>query len=248
MPKTVIQDHLQGTYRILGPRAETGFQEHLAGGKEGAMIGRRSILPVLIMVGLLLLPVLGACTGDEGPQGPAGPAGPAGPGLTDEQEATLEDAASFADGIPWPALDEVLRGCPACHVLVDPETGQFTLPYEAHERSEARDGEHPGVAPDGTPIGPTDEAGVETCLLCHAPGTEAREGKGVIAPLSLRDIVHPAHMSSQWFKLHYGGGCFTCHNVDGEAEFEVLTEKVDVNEKGVPNPDDVPIPGAIEVH
>ena len=42
--------------------------------------------------------------------------------------------------------------------------------------------------------------------------------------------------------------CFTCHNVNAEGEFEVLTEAVDVNEKGVPNPEQIPIPGAIEVH
>jgi hypothetical protein len=77
-------------------------------------------------------------------------------------------------------------------------------------------------------------------------GCFSLEGKGVMAPLSLRDIVHPAHMSSQIFKLHYGGNCFTCHNVNGEGEFELLTEAVDVNEKGVPNPDKLPIPGATE--
>ncbi len=66
----------------------------------------------------------------------------------------------------------------------------------------------------------------------------------MIAPLALRDIVHPAHMNSQYFKLHYGGNCFTCHNINGEGEWELLTEKVDVNEKGVPNPDLLPIPGS----
>lgn len=54
-------------------------------------------------------------------------------------------------------------------------------------------------------------------------------------------------MGSQYFKLHYGGSCFTCHNVNGEGEWELLTEKVDVNEKGVPNPDVLPIPGAQEI-
>jgi thiosulfate dehydrogenase len=51
-------------------------------------------------------------------------------------------------------------------------------------------------------------------------------------------------MNSQFFKLHYGGNCFTCHNVNGEGEWELLTDKVDVNEKGVPNPETLPIPGA----
>jgi hypothetical protein len=133
-------------------------------------------------------------------------------------------------------------------VLVDPETGGYTLPFEAHERAEARGNEHPEVAPDGTSLASTEEVRVTTCLLCHAPGTGAREGKGNIAPLALRDIVHPAHMGSQYFKLHYGGNCFTCHNVNGEGEFELLTEAVEVNEKGVPDPEKLPIPGAIELH
>jgi thiosulfate dehydrogenase len=163
--------------------------------------------------------------------------------LTEEQTTALETAGNLA-AIQFPALDEVRRGCPACHALVDPETGQYTLPYEAHERAEARGGEHPEVAPDGTSLAPTEEVNVTTCLQCHAPGTGDRAGKGVIAPLSLRDIVHPAHMNSQYFKLHYGGNCFTCHNINGEGGWDLLTENVDVNDKGVPNPENLPIPGA----
>jgi len=132
-------------------------------------------------------------------------------------------------------------------VLVDPETGQYTLPYEAHERAEARGREHPEVALDGTSLAPTESVNVTTCLSCHAPGTGEREGMGVVAPLSLRDIVHPAHMGSQYFKLHYGGNCFTCHNVNGEGHWELLTEAVETNEKGVPDPEKLPIPGAIEL-
>ncbi|MHB8775026.1 MAG: c-type cytochrome, partial [Bellilinea sp.] len=128
--------------------------------------------------------------------------------------------------------------------LVDAETGKYTLPFEAVERVEARGREHPEVSLDGTPIGPKDDVKVTVCLQCHAAGSGDRAGMGVIAPLSLRDIVHPAHMASQYFKLHYGGSCFTCHNVNGEGAWELLTEKVDVNEKGVPNPDFLPIPGA----
>jgi hypothetical protein len=166
--------------------------------------------------------------------------------LTEEQAQVLEKAGALAAAVPFPAVEEVRRGCPACHVLVDKETGAYTLPFEAEKRVKARGREHPKVALDGTSLAPTEEVNVQTCLLCHAPGKDARVGKGVIAPLALRDIVHPAHMSSQIFKLHYGGNCFTCHNVNGEGKFELLTEKVDVNEKGVPNPDKLPIPGAIE--
>jgi mono/diheme cytochrome c family protein len=186
--------------------------------------------------------------GPEGPEGPAGPQGPPGPpgsALTDEQTQSLESAAALSEAVPYPSLEDVRRGCPACHVLVDPETGQFTLPYEAHERAEARGRQHPAVALDGTSLEVTEEANVITCLQCHAPGTGSRAGLGTVAPLALRDIVHPAHMSSQIFKLHYGGNCFTCHNVNGEGEFELLTQAVEVNEKGVPDPNNLPIPGAI---
>lgn len=186
-------------------------------------------------------------TGPAGPQGPQGPPGPAGPAPSEEEIASLlEEQLGEKLQIPIEAVIQPRRGCPACHVLVDPETGKYTLPYEAHERAEVRGRKHPDVAPDGTSLAPTELVSVKTCLLCHAPGTGAREGKGVMAPLALRDIVHPAHMGSQFFKIHYGGNCFTCHNVDGEGTFELLTEAVDVNEKGVPNPDKLPIPGAIE--
>jgi hypothetical protein len=167
--------------------------------------------------------------------------------LSDEQVAALEKAGALAEAVPFPSLEAVNRGCPACHVLVDPETGAYTLPYEAHERVEARGRDHPNAAPDGTSLAPTEEVNVTVCLQCHAAGTGDREGKGAVAPLSLRDIVHPAHMSSQIFKLHYGGSCFTCHNVDAEGQFELLTQAVDVNEKGVPNPDKLPIPGAEDI-
>jgi hypothetical protein len=158
----------------------------------------------------------------------------------------LETAGNLG-GIQFPGLDEVRRGCPACHVVVDEETGKYSLPYEAHVRAEAAGEEHPSVAPDGTSILPSDDVPVTVCLQCHAAGTGEREGKGTVAPISLRDIVHPAHMYSQWFKLHYGGNCFTCHNVNFEGDWELLTEKVEVNDKGVPDHHDLPIPGAIPI-
>jgi thiosulfate dehydrogenase len=209
----------------------------------------------MFVLATLILAACAGAQGEEGPQGPQGSAGPAGdqgpPGpagteLTEDQLAAIETAGALA-GIQFPGLDEVRRGCPACHVLVDEETGQYTLPYEAHERAEARGEEHPETAPDGTSLAATEDVNVTTCLQCHAAGTGDRAGKGVVAPLALRDIVHPAHMYSQWFKLHYGGNCFTCHNVDGEGNWELLTEKVEVNDKGVPDPDALPIPGAVPI-
>jgi hypothetical protein len=178
--------------------------------------------------------------GSAGPEGPAGPQGPQGVHIDEELSERLQIAIE--------GYVEPKRGCTSCHVLVDEETGKYTLAYEAHERVEVRRGtdSHPSTALDGTDISPTSDAGVETCLQCHAPDPDT--GRGVMAPLSLRDIVHPAHMTSQYFKLHYGGNCFTCHNVNAEGEWEVLTEAVSVNEKGVPDPAQIPIPGAIEVH
>lgn len=221
-------------------------------------------LMTLIAAGVLLFTACAGPSGPAGPQGaagpagpagaagpageagPAGPEGPAGTGLTITETNTLNDAARLA-GISFPAVEAALRGCPACHVLVDKETGRYTLPFEAEERAKVRGSEHPTVAPDGTSLAPTEEVNVTTCLLCHAPGTGDRAGMGLAAPLSLRDIVHPAHMNSQYFKLHYGGNCFTCHNVNGDGGWDLLTEKVDVNEKGVPNPDSLPIPGAVPI-
>ena len=232
-------------------------------------MSKKLLFIALILTGVL---VLAACAGAAGPAGPAGPqgpkgdagaAGPAGPQgakgdtgpagpagttitMTEELSSTIATATRLGS-LSYPALSEVRRGCPACHVLIDNATGKYTLPYEAEERAKARGAEHPTVAPDGTKIGPTDDVSVNVCLQCHAAGTGDRLGKGNIAPLSLRDILHPAHMSSPTFTLHYGGNCFTCHNINGEGDWELLSQKVDVNEKGVPNPDKLPIPGAQEI-
>jgi len=68
-------------------------------------------------------------------------------------------------------------------VLVDTEKGNYTLPFEAHERAEAAGEEHPSVAPDESSITPTDEVSPTVRLQCHAAGTGNREGMGVVAPL-----------------------------------------------------------------
>lgn len=213
---------------------------------------------VAILIGAAAIGINYMSPGPEGPRGPAGPAGQTGPAGPAGQSVSPDKIRSIANEttrdilskqlqLPIVVAVEPKRGCPACHTLVDAKTGKYTLSYEAHERVEARKRAHPDVAPDGTPIKSTDNPNVKTCLLCHAPGTGAREDKGKIAPLMLRDIVHPAHMGSQYFKIYYGGSCFTCHDVDGEGKFLLLTEKVDTNEKGVPNPEKIPIPGAIEL-
>ena len=209
-------------------------------------IDSKSIALIAIVLAITGLAYGVLTPGQEGPAGPQGQAGvqgeagPAGEGidtsdLTDLIQSTLTEELS--ERLQFDILAELPRprGCASCHVLVVPETGQYTLSYEAHERAEARRGTdtHPNTAPDGTDISPTSDAGLETCLLCHASDPETDSGN--IASLSLRDIVHPAHMGSQVFKVHYGGNCFTCHNVNGAGEFEVLGGALDVNDKGVPN-------------
>lgn len=213
-------------------------------------MSRKILLTIIVfLLGILLA----ACGGQKIAAGQAAaptalsetPAAAAS-GLTADQVKTLEQAAALAQVIS-PKLDEQRRGCPACHTVTDKTTGKYSLAYEAEERAKARGKDHPTKAPDGKSLAPTEDVSVTTCLECHAAGTGNRAGKGVVAPLSLRDIVHPAHMGSQTFKLHYGGDCFTCHNVNGEGEFTLLTQKVDVNDKGVPNPDNLPIPGEQEI-
>lgn len=201
-----------------------------------------------IVIAVIALGYNFVAQGPEGPQGPPGPQGvqgeqgPEGPGVTEDELATAVGSAiedELAERLQIPIEGDIprRRGCTSCHVLVDSETGKYTLAYEAHERVEVRRGtdSHPNTAPDGTDISPTSSAGLDTCLLCHASDPET--DRGINAPLALRDIVHPAHMGSQTFKLYYGGNCFTCHNVNGAGEFDVLGEAWDVNDKGVPNPD-----------
>ncbi|MCL5026409.1 MAG: hypothetical protein M1531_07950 [Chloroflexi bacterium] len=160
------------------------------------------------------------------------------------KEATPTTGAKLAQAADQPEAPR--RGCTACHPQggID-ANGKYSLLNEAQERVKARDetAEHPTVAPDGTAL--TFQTTADTCLQCHKPGTGDRAGKGAFAPLALRDIVHPAHMFSTAFKEHYGGNCFTCHNVAGDGTWQLLPLKVDVNEKGVPDDEKLPIPGAL---
>ena len=143
-------------------------------------------------------------------------------GVTRAQVATFLDRLETEAMTPIPAN----RGCPDCHV------GPYTLKAEAVLNGGAV---HETLA---------DDALVTTCLTCHAPGEGAREGKGNVAPISLRDIVHPVHMGSKVFSEHYMGNCFTCHNVNGEGEFQILSLAVDTEDDGIPTV--LPIPGAID--
>jgi S-layer homology domain len=144
------------------------------------------------------------------------------------ENVTRAQMATFLDRLNTEAMKPVAarRGCPDCHA------GPYTLKAEAVGKAPAV---HAGLA---------DDAGVPVCLLCHAPGSGAQAGKGVAAPISLRDIVHPVHMGSKIFTGEFMGNCFSCHNVSGEGKFQVLTQAVDTNDAGIPNT--LPIPGAVD--
>ena len=139
--------------------------------------------------------------------------------ITRAEVATMFDRVATNDAAPIDAR----RGCTDCHV------GNYSLKNEAVSRG--------GAVHDVL----SDDIGVDACLFCHGP---AADGKGANAPLSLRDIVHPAHMGSKIFVDHYMGNCFTCHNVDYEGTFQVLGVAVDTDAGGIP--DTVPIPGALD--
>lgn len=132
-----------------------------------------------------------------------------------DREQELEEAAAEEPV-------EARRGCAACH------QGKYSLKNEAVEKGGSL---HESLSED---------AGLSDCLACHAPGTGAKEGQGKMAPLSLRDIVHPVHMGSKIFTGHYMGNCFTCHNVDGEGTFQVLGEALAADDKGIPDTDEEP--------
>ena len=110
------------------------------------------------------------------------------------------------------ARELMRRGCLACHV-----TGsRYSLINEAEERAKASRGlQHPKV----------EENNVAVCLGCHA--------QGAAGVLSLADIVHPSHMASTTFVEHYSGNCYTCHTVGPKGTFELIGDKVDVNDKGI---------------
>jgi len=122
---------------------------------------------------------------------------------------------------PAAAAQAPRRGCFSCHA-----PGQtHNLVDEANSGAKIMGVTHPALAEDVT---------VRDCLGCHGAGTGSRAGLGTVANLSLRDIVHPAHMFSSIFPTELGGTCFSCHNVDGSGDFVLLNEPLETNVKGVP--------------
>jgi hypothetical protein len=124
-----------------------------------------------------------------------------------DEVVTRAQAATFLDRLNTEAMTpvEAKKGCPDCHV------GSYSLKNEAVAAAAAV---HSVLA---------DNSAVATCLTCHAPGLGAQTGKGNAAPVSLRDIVHPAHMSSKIFSIEYLGDCLTCHSVSSDGTFEVIS-------------------------
>ncbi len=115
------------------------------------------------------------------------------------------------------------RGCTACHTQIAPD-GRFTLAWEAMNA----DPKHPTL-PNAF------KSTFQDCMTCHAPKGNTGTA-GVVAPVTMRAIVHPAHLFSKIFTEELGGNCFSCHEVDNAGEFTVLPEKVNVNEHGVQTP------------
>lgn len=191
---------------------------------------------LLLLGGILLLLLLASCAPAATPTIP--PPTPT-EGAPPAPETPTEEAAPPEEEAQPPA-----RGCLACHVLVDPESGRYTLSWEAAARAQARGLSHPTTALDGISMAVTEAVGVEVCLQCHGVGTGDREGWGDLATRSLMDIVHPAHMFSAIFAEEFAGNCFSCHNINSAGKFQVLNEAVEVNEKGVPQV--VPIPGIVQ--
>lgn len=97
--------------------------------------------------------------------------------------------------------------------------------------------------PTATSPGPPACRAQHTVMAAETAGKggEAEE-KGGAVHSGLADDAGVAHMGSKIFVNRYMGNCFTCHNVDGTGEFQVLTQAVTVDEKGIP--ETLPIPGA----
>jgi len=213
---------------------------------------------VHLVVAIAVLMVAGlagaACNGDdtvadssaaEGEATQAVGTAPAEDEAEDGEEADDEGEGEEEAGAEEQPF-EVKRGCPACHRLVEPDTGKYTLGFEAHERAEARGERHPNKTPDGTALGPTDNPSVSVCLTCHGPSAVERLGADRASPLSMSDIAHPSHLFSEIFVGEYRGNCMSCHNVSEDGAWQLLSEAVEVNEKGVPSPEQAPIPGLLD--
>lgn len=167
----------------------------------------------------------------------------------DQQYMAEQAQIAFEEAMTAP-LASIARGCPACHATFpigtdpagpghpDPARGnapRYSLKWVAmgEETSTAQFALH-GTLPNS--------ADVNTCLGCHAAGDDDQDGNA--AGIGLRTIAHPAHLFSGIFLAEFRGNCFSCHDVVNNGEFYLLTEPVEVNDKGIPG--ELPTPGLQE--
>lgn len=173
--------------------------------------------------------------------------------ITRAQAAVMFDRTQqYMESQATAPLAEINRGCPACHPTAvgnpadppftpgrpDPSRGgspTFSLKWEAMggDSTSARFALH-NTLPN--------TAAIAACLGCHAAGSGDQNGN--VAPISLRTIVHPAHLNSGIFLQEFRGNCFTCHEVTNSGDFYILTQKVEVNGAGIPEV--IPTPGLQE--
>ncbi len=149
-------------------------------------------------------------------------------------------------------LASINRGCPSCHPVTvgDPAAPPFTpgRPDPSRNNAPTFSLKWEAMGGDATSTRFTrhktlpDTSTIATCLGCHAAGNAEQNGN--VAPISLRVIVHPAHLNSGIFIGEFRGNCFTCHEVTNDGTFDILSQKVQVNNKGIPEV--LPTPGLLE--
>ena len=173
--------------------------------------------------------------------------------ITRAQAAAMFDREqTYLEAKETAPLAEINRGCPSCHptAVGDPNSPPFTPGRPDPDRDgaptfslkwEAMGGDATSTRFTAHAILPGTST-VATCLGCHRAGTGVQDGN--IAPISLRTIVHPAHMYSGIFLSEFRGNCFTCHDVTNDGTFAILTQAVAVNDKGIP--DEIPTPGLMD--
>ena len=172
----------------------------------GISITLAALLPVIILTT--------SCAGPPGTAGSAGPTGPSGPAGTDGATGPAGPPGESAATAAVFGMKDGGAVCNTCHALaeyVQPPDGRYTLAYEANHGYGGHD------------FDPLDESKtIDDCLACHAVGTGDRAGKGNVASISLREIVHPVHVGSPHFTVllegdeeERAGNCFSCHVMTG---------------------------------
>lgn len=132
----------------------------------------------------------------------------------------LAGAAASSSVAPPEEREPPSRGCLSCH---DPNS-RYNLKNEAEGHTKNVGGTHPVLATTVTE---------RDCYACHGEGTGARAGQGNASKYTLRDIVHPGHLTSPHF-ADDRGSCFNCHNVDENGNWRILSDSYKVDIYGVP--------------